>query len=55
MPASEKARRAAFVEAKRRKAGGKSRMFKWMNLAELEDYAHKPVDKKKKKNLAERK
>lgn len=55
MPQSEKARRFAFAEINRRKKGLAERGFKGMSKDELEEYAHKPLEKKKKKKgLAER-
>ena len=49
MPKSEKARRAAFAEVARREKGGAPRNFEGMGTQELETYAHKPLDKPRKK------
>lgn len=56
MPFSERQRKAAFAELGRRKKGLAVRGFKGMSEGELEEYAHAPLEKKrKKKKLAERK
>jgi len=47
MPTSEKQRRAAFAEIKRRRAGKGKSNFKGMSMKELEKYAHSPLHKKK--------
>lgn len=49
MPFSQKQRRAAFAELERREEGEGGQMFESMSTDELEDYAHKPLEKKKKK------
>ena len=48
MPESEKQRRAAFAEIRKRKAGGGRGMFEGMSTGDLEKYAHQPLHKKKK-------
>mgnify|MGYP001557854585 FL=1 len=53
MPTSELQRRAAFAEVSRRKKGDKARRFKGMSKDELEEYAHSPLHKKKKKKIDE--
>ena len=45
MPKSEKERRTAFGEIKRRRAGKGKRYFKGMTMKELELYARKPLHK----------
>ena len=49
MPTTQKQRRAAFAELKRRRAGKKRKLFKGMSTAELERYAREPLHKKKRK------
>ena len=54
-PMSEAQRRFAFAELNRRKKGLAERGFKGMGTKKLEEYAHEPLHKKKKKGrLAER-
>jgi len=48
MPTSEKQRRAAYAELNRRRRGGKSKMFKGMKTSMLDEYAHKPLEKRPK-------
>ena len=48
MPYSEKARRAAFAEVRRRKQGGKPKLFEGMGTRKLEEYAHEPLEKARK-------
>jgi len=49
MPYTEKQRRAVFAELNRRHGGAKPKLFKGMSNQELQEYAHAPLEKKKKK------
>lgn len=52
MPYSETQRRAAFAELRRRKSGGKSRIYRGMSTGDLDEYAHAPLKKRKSKTSA---
>ena len=49
MPQSELQRRAVFAELGRRKKGLVERKFTGMSASKLKEYAHSPLEKKKKK------
>lgn len=49
MPYSPKQRRAAFAEIERREKGGSSENFSGMSIDKLKEYAHSPLEKKKKR------
>ncbi len=50
MPYTSQQRKAAFAELNNRMSGGKPKMFAGMDNQKLMDYAHSPLEKKKKKD-----